>query len=85
MPACVNVCDGFCEVLVGVPSPKFQLYDAHVPSASVQPPVNCTVSGLLPKVGVADGDAIGSWFASVMRMVFVSVAPMLFDTVNVTP
>lgn len=47
-----------------LPSPKFQLYEAMVPSLSVEPEASkLTVSGAVPVRGVALATAVGALLA----------------------
>ena len=52
--------EGAGPLPAGVPSPKFQLYDAIEPSGSFEPvELNCTLSGAIPETGVAPATATG--------------------------
>lgn len=61
VPAAPYVCDAVAPVVAGVSSPKFQLYDATVPSASEDAdPSAATVRS----VAVTDAAATGALFGT---------------------
>ena len=79
------MCDGLASVLTAEPSPKFQLYEAMVPSLSTEPAeLKSTTSGALTPFLVPLATATGAWFTVLaMLTVAVAVAPSLSVTVSV--
>src|SRR5262245_11932890 len=69
VPGTVYECVGLVALLVGVPSPKFQLYDVAVPVVRF---VKVTDSGAAPVVGVPLKSATGGGGFAVMYAVFTS-------------
>src|SRR6266699_1145903 len=79
VPAAAYVCDGFCTVDV-LPSPKFQLQLAMVPSASVLVLVRVQASPVQLRVNAA----VGAWLLTVTLSEAAPVAPALSVTVSFT-
>jgi hypothetical protein len=73
---------GFCAVLVD-PSPKFQLYEyGGVPPVAV--PVNDTLNGVWPEVGLAEALATNGLPIALTVIVTVAVAVFTGDELSVT-